>query len=418
MAKFSLFTIFSVQSLFVVVVVALDDDRAADDGSASFASMPRRRNPALLLNALFLRGKGSLLLEDDDAVHQRSSSSFRGKGESRHLFDGGDVLCKDAAVLRRLRGGKDVQAFAALPPPSGMQRAPLPPPPPFGVLVVRRNSALMTLAQGKRAMMMTMQIGNGEFTSQFWMRLMMMTTHHHHLLRRAGVGGATASWPVPKASSSSRRRRRREDFFVRGGGGALPDDDDDDDAKNASSSSSSSSSSSWKEDPVAAVFKRMYAPNAGKRIAYGIFQKPIDDFSANNNGGHLTEEEKEKLREKASKEMTVIDEEERKRRGTLCSLFFENGALCISFLFVFANTFTLHFVSAGVADARFCNRNHRSRLCLCDRVCSRAANVHLPPTRIRTLGSFSVGVPFLRIPRVGTERHVKHSASRRLGRRR
>merc|ERR1712100_733829 len=63
-------------------------------------------------------------------------------------------------------------------------------------------------------------------------------------------------------------------------------------------------------------------------------------------------------------------------------------------------------------------RNHRSRLCLCDRVCSRAANVHLPPTRIRTLGSFSVGVPFLRIPRVGTERHVKHSASRRLGRRR
>merc|ERR1719409_1180133 len=104
----------------------------------------------------------------------------------------------------------------------------------------------------------------------------MMTTTHHHLLRRAGVGGATASWPVPKASSSS-----------------------------------------WKEDPVAAVFKRMYAPNAGKRIAYGIFQKPIDDFSANNNGGHLTEEEKEKLREKASKEMTVIDEEERKRRGTI-----------------------------------------------------------------------------------------------------
>ena len=103
--------------------------------------------------------------------------------------------------------------------------------------------------------------------------------------------------------------------------------DDDDDAK-------TSSSSLWKEDPVAAVFKRMYAPNAGKRIAYGIFQKPIDDFSANN-GGHLTEEEKEKLREKASKEMTVIDEEERKRRGTLCSLFFENGALCISFLFVF-----------------------------------------------------------------------------------
>ena len=406
MAKFSLFTIFSVQSFLLFVVVVVDDtDRAADDGSASFASTPRRRNPALLLNALFLRGKGSSLLEDD-AVHQRSSSSFRGKGESRHLFDGGDVLCKDAAVLRRLRGGKDVQAA---PPPSGMQRAL--PPPPFGVLVVRRNSALMTLAQGKRAMMMTMQIGNGEFTSQFWMRLMMMTTHHH-LLRRAGVGGATASWPVPKASSSS-RRRRREDFFVRG---ALPDDDDDDDAKNASSSSSSSS---WKEDPVAAVFKRMYAPNAGKRIAYGIFLKPIDDdsFSAANNL-KTTEEEKARLRDKARQEMTVIDEEERKRRGTLCSLFFENGALCISFLFVFANTFTLHFVSAGVADARFCNRNHRSRLCLCDRVCSRAANVHLPPTRIRALGSFSVGVPFLRIPRVGTERHVKHSASRRLGRRR
>ena len=110
-----------------------------------------------LLNALFLRGKGSSLLEDD-AAHQRSSSSFRGKGESRHLFDGGDD--DDDAVLRRLRGGKDVQA-AAPPPPSGMQRAL--PPPPFGVLVVRRNSALMTLAQGKRAMMMMMnelEMGN------------------------------------------------------------------------------------------------------------------------------------------------------------------------------------------------------------------------------------------------------------------
>ena len=140
---------------------------------------------------------------------------------------------------------------------------------------------------------------------------MMMT---HHLLRRAGVGGATASWPVPKASSS--RRRRREEFFVRGGGGALPDDDDDDDAKNTSSSSSSSSSSSWKEDPVAAVFKRMYAPNAGKRIAYGIVLKPIDDdsFSAANKL-KITEEEKARLRDKARQEMTVIDEEERKRRG-------------------------------------------------------------------------------------------------------
>ena len=80
---------------------------------------------------------------------------------------------------------------------------------------------------------------------------------------------------------------------------------------------------------MAAVFKRMYAPNAGKRIAYGIFQKPIDAA----NGGHLTEEEKEKLREKAGKEMTVIDEEERKRRGafglvlnfaSLFSLFLNN----------------------------------------------------------------------------------------------
>ena len=140
----------------------------------------------------------------------------------------------------------------------------------------------------------------------------MMTTTHNHLLRRAGVGGATASWPVPKACScSSSRRRRREDFFVRG---ALPDDDDDDDAKNASSSSSSSS---WKEDPVAAIFKRMYAPNAGKRIAYGIFLKPMiddDSFSAANNV-KTTEEEKARLREKARQEMTVIDEEERKRRG-------------------------------------------------------------------------------------------------------
>ena len=244
------------------------------------------------------------------------------------------------------------------------------------------------------------------------------------LTHASSFARARAAQPPPacsKSVSTSRRRRRRRQrafssffFVVRGGAGLCRTTT----TTTTTTTRSSSSSSSGKEDPVAAVFKRMYAPNAGKRIAYGIFQKPIDDFSANNNGGHLTEEEKEKLREKASKEMTVIDEEERKRRGTLCSLFFENGALCISFLFVFANTFTLHFVSAGVADARFCNRNHRSRLCLCDRVCSRAANVHLPPTRIRTLGSFSVGVPFLRIPRVGTERHVKHSASRRLGRRR
>jgi len=103
---------------------------------------------------------------------------------------------------------------------------------------------------------------------------------------------------------------RREDarasfFFVRG---ALPDDDDvkDDDANK----------SLWKEDPVAAVFKRMYAPNAGKRIAYGIFLKPIDDdsFSAANKL-KITEEEKARLRDKARQEMTVIDEEERKRRG-------------------------------------------------------------------------------------------------------
>ena len=215
---------------------------------------------------------------------------------------------------------------------------------------------------------------------------MMMTTTHHHLLRRAGVGGATASWPVPKASSSSRRRRRREDFFVRGGG-ALPDDDDDDDAKTIIIIfffffffvERGSRRGSLQTDVRAerGETHRVRDLSKADRRFFGEQQRRTS------HGGR-----EEKLREKASKEMTVIDEEERKRRGTLCSLFFENGALCISFLFVFANTFTLHFVSAGVADARFCNRNHRSRLCLCDRVCSRAANVHLPPTRIRTLGSF------------------------------
>ena len=59
---------------------------------------------------------------------------------------------------------------------------------------------------------------------------------------------------------------------------------------------------------MAAIFKRMYAPNAGKRIAYGIFLKPMLDETT-------TEEEKARLRDKARREMTVIDEEERKRRG-------------------------------------------------------------------------------------------------------
>ena len=82
MAKFSLFTIFSVQSLFVVVVVALDD---RTDRSEPFASTRK-------VFALFLRGD---LLEDADEEDgdQRCSRGVGFMRLNESLRDGGgDVL--------------------------------------------------------------------------------------------------------------------------------------------------------------------------------------------------------------------------------------------------------------------------------------------------------------------------------------
>jgi hypothetical protein len=62
---------------------------------------------------------------------------------------------------------------------------------------------------------------------------------------------------------------------------------------------------------VADVFKKIYVPNAGKRIKYGVFQETITD----ENRTRCTDEEKRRLREEAARDLTVIDAAERKRRG-------------------------------------------------------------------------------------------------------
>ena len=68
------------------------------------------------------------------------------------------------------------------------------------------------------------------------------------------------------------------------------------------------------DDAVADVFKKIYVPNTGKRIKYGVFQETIaaDD---ENYRTKYTEEEKRRLREEAARDLTVIDAAERKRRG-------------------------------------------------------------------------------------------------------
>jgi hypothetical protein len=65
------------------------------------------------------------------------------------------------------------------------------------------------------------------------------------------------------------------------------------------------------KDPVQETFKKLYAPNSGKRIKYGVFQETLSESDKNT----YTDEEKTRLRAKAAEELTVIDDEERKRRG-------------------------------------------------------------------------------------------------------
>jgi|TARA_B110000305_G_scaffold118153_1_gene132680 hypothetical protein len=65
------------------------------------------------------------------------------------------------------------------------------------------------------------------------------------------------------------------------------------------------------KDPVQETFKKLYKPNSGKRIKYGVFQETLSESDKNT----YTEQEKTNLRVKAAEELTVIDAEERKRRG-------------------------------------------------------------------------------------------------------
>jgi uncharacterized protein YgiM (DUF1202 family) len=88
------------------------------------------------------------------------------------------------------------------------------------------------------------------------------------------------------------------------------------------------------KDPVQETFKKLYAPNSGKRIKYGVFQETMSASEKN----AYTDEEKMNLRRKAAEELTVIDKEERKRRGWFWFWFslqirFEESFLLLSFAF-------------------------------------------------------------------------------------
>ena len=75
------------------------------------------------------------------------------------------------------------------------------------------------------------------------------------------------------------------------------------------------------KDPVQETFKKLYAPNSGKRIKYGVFQETMSASEKN----AYTDEEKTNLRRKAAEELTVIDKEERKRRGWFWFVFFASN---------------------------------------------------------------------------------------------
>ena len=109
---------------------------------------------------------------------------------------------------------------------------------------------------------------------------------------------STTTTTRPGSFRFRRRRRQRRverNVSVRSGAGGVKREDEDDDA-------------------VASVFKKIYVPNTGKRIKYGVFQETIvaDD---ENYRTKYTDEEKRRLREEAARDLTVIDAAERKRRG-------------------------------------------------------------------------------------------------------
>lgn len=99
----------------------------------------------------------------------------------------------------------------------------------------------------------------------------------------------------------TRNRRKSSKRAVRSG--AKADDDD------------------KERDPVQETFKKLYAPNSGKRIKYGVFQETASASEKN----AYTDEEKTNLRRKAAEELTVIDKEERKRRGWFWFVFFASN---------------------------------------------------------------------------------------------
>ena len=94
-------------------------------------------------------------------------------------------------------------------------------------------------------------------------------------------------------SCKGARHRRKQSFFKRAKVRSAAKADEDD------------------TDPVQETFKKLYTPNSGKRIKYGVFQETVSASEKNT----YTDEEKTRLRAKAAEELTVIDDEERKRRG-------------------------------------------------------------------------------------------------------
>lgn len=69
-------------------------------------------------------------------------------------------------------------------------------------------------------------------------------------------------------------------------------------------------------DPVARLFRTLFPPNAGKSIAFGVFQRDVDAAAV------PSDDERAELRRVAAEELTNIGAEERDRRrlaGAACS---------------------------------------------------------------------------------------------------
>ena len=135
-------------------------------------------------------------------------------------------------------------------------------------------------------------IGSDDFCVTSWIKMMfsLATTP------RKTVGNAFSC----KGGARHRRKRTSKRVLVRSAAKA-----DEDDTK----------------DPVQETFKKLYAPNSGKRIKYGVFQETMSASEKN----AYTDEEKTNLRRKAAEELTVIDKEERKRRGWFWFVFFASN---------------------------------------------------------------------------------------------